>query len=155
VSIKTIATNKKAYHNYFIGEKMEAGLVLLGSEIKSIRNGRVQLGDAYVKSIGGELWLFNAHIARYDASSYLSHEPTRNRKLLLHSKEVKYLTRQIKEKGLTLIPVRIYIKGNLAKLEVGIAKGKKFYDKREAIAKKDAEREIGRVAKKLRMSGGH
>lgn len=147
MSLKTIATNRKAYHNYFIGDSVEAGIALTGSEIKSIRAGRVSLGDAYVKPEGGELWLVNAHIARYESSSYMCHEPKRARKLLLHRKEIKNLTSRIKEKGLTLIPIRLYIKNHLAKVGIALGKGKKFYDKREAIAKRDSDREISRTVK--------
>lgn len=148
MSIKTVATNRKAYHNYFIGDSVEAGIVLTGSEIKSIRAGRMSLGDAYVKPEGGELWLVNAHIARYECSSYMSHEPKRARKLLLHRKEIKNLTSRIKEKGLTLIATRLYIKNHLAKVGIALGKGKKLYDKREAIAKRDSDREISRTVKK-------
>ena len=148
MAIKTVATNRKAYHNYHIGESVEAGIVLAGSEIKSVRNGRVSLGDAYVRPEAGELWLMNAHIARYEASSYLSHEPMRPRKLLLHRKEISNLTSKIKEKGLTMVPTKLYIKGRIAKVEAALAKGKKLYDKRESIARRETERELGRVLKK-------
>ena len=151
MSIKTVATNRKVYHNYHIGDSVEAGIVLTGSEIKSIRNGRVSLGDAYVRPNTGELWLVNAHIARYDASSYQSHEPTRSRKLLMHRKEIKNLISKMSEKGLTLVPTRLYIKGSIAKVEVALAKGKKLYDKRESIARREAEREMGRVVKRHKL----
>ena len=147
MAIKTIATNRKAYHNYHIGESIEAGIVLAGSEIKSIRNGRVSLGDAYVKPEAGELWLLNTHIGRYEASSYLSHEPRRPRKLLLHGKQIDNLTSQVREKGLTLVPLKLYIKGSIAKVEVALAKGKKLYDKRESIIRRETEREMGRAIK--------
>ena len=149
--IKTVATNRKAYHNYYIGESVEAGIALTGSEIKSIRGGRVSLGDAYVKPEGGELWLLNAHIARYEASSYLSHEPMRPRKLLLHRKEIANLSSKIAEKGLTLVPTKLYIKNRLAKVEIALAKGKKLYDKRESITRRETEREIGQIMKKRRL----
>lgn len=148
MAIKNMATNRKAYHRYDIGSKVEAGIALVGTEIKSIRNGRINLGDAYVRPVGGELWLVNAHIGRYESSGYASHEPNRQRKLLLHRKEIDYLIGKIKEKGLTLIPTRLYIKDNLAKLEIALAKGKRLYDKRESIARRHAEREIGRVVKR-------
>ena len=151
MAIKTVATNRKAYHNYLIQDTVEAGIVLTGSEIKSIRAGRVSLGDAYVRPEAGELWLLNAHISRYEASSYLSHEPTRPRKLLLHGKQIDALTTKVLEKGLTLVPLRLYIKGNLAKVEVALAKGKKLYDKRESIIRRETEREIGRVIKRKRL----
>jgi len=150
VAIKTVVTNRKAYHNYHIGESIEAGIVLTGTEIKSIRAGRVSLGDAYVKPEGGELWLLNAHIARYEAGSYMSHEPTRPRKLLLHRKEIDSLAGKIQEKGLTLVPLKLYIKGSIAKLEIAPAKGKKLYDKRETIARRETDREIGRAIKRHR-----
>jgi len=126
---------------------MEAGIVLTGTEIKSIRAGRASLGDAYVRPEGGELWLLNAHIARYEAGSYLSHEPMRPRKLLLHRKEINALTSKLAEKGFTLVPLRLYIKDSVAKVEVALAKGKKLYDKRESIIRREAEREMGRAVK--------
>ncbi len=148
MAIKTIATNRKPYHNYVIGDRVEAGIALTGSEIKSIRAGRVSLGDAYVRPEAGELWLLNAHIARYEASSYLSHEPRRPRKLLLHGKQIDTLTSKVLEKGFTLVPLKLYIKGNIAKVEVALAKGKKLYDKRESIIRRETEREIGRAMKR-------
>lgn len=147
MAVKTIATNRKAYHNYHVLDSLEAGIVLTGTEIKSIRAGRVSLGDAYVKPEGGELWLLNAHIARYEAGSYQSHVPTRPRKLLLHRKEIDSLTSQIVEKGLTLVPLKLYIKGGIAKTEIALAKGKKLYDKRESIARRDSKRKIERALK--------
>ena len=116
VSIKTFATNRKAYHKYIIQDSVEAGIVLTGSEIKSIRAGRVSLGDAYVRPEAGELWLVNAHIARYEASSYLSHEPRRPRKLLLHRKQINNLSSQVLQKGFTLVPLKIYIKGRINRI---------------------------------------
>ena len=151
MAIKTVATNRKAYHNYYIGDSIEAGIALTGSEIKSIRSGRVNLGDAYVRPEGRELWLLNVHIARYEASSYLSHEPTRPRKLLLHRKEIVNLTSKIAEKGLTLVPVKLYIKDSLAKVEIALAKGKKLYDKRESITRRELDREVGRVTKRQKL----
>jgi SsrA-binding protein len=147
MNIKTVATNRKARRDYYIGDSIESGIALTGSEIKSIRGGRVSLGDAYVRPEAGELWLFNAHIARYKASSYMSHEPTRPRKLLLHRKEIDKLTRQVAEKGLALVATRIYLKGNIAKVEVALAKGKKLYDKRESIKRREVERELARATK--------
>jgi len=146
--IKTVATNRKAYHNYHIQERIEAGIVLTGTEIKSIRAGRVSLGDAYVRPEAGELWLVNAHIARYEAGSYLSHEPTRPRKLLLHRKQIDSLASEVLTKGFTLVPLRFYIKDSIAKVEVALAKGKKLYDKRESITRRETEREIGRALKR-------
>ncbi len=144
---KTMVTNRKVYHNYYVGESFEAGIVLTGSEIKSIREGRVSLGDAYVRPEGGELWLYNAHIARYEASSYMGHEPTRPRKLLMHRKEILNLTGKVAERGLTLVATKIYLKGGIAKVEIALAKGKKLYDKREAISRRETERELARAIK--------
>ena len=148
MAIKVVATNRKAYHNYHLEDSVEAGVVLTGSEIKSIRTGRVSLGDAYVRPEAGELWLLNAHIARYEASSYLSHEPTRPRKLLLHRKQIDSLTNKLLERGFTLVPLKLYIKDSIVKVEIALAKGKKLYDKRESIARREAEREIGRAVKR-------
>ncbi len=148
MAIKTVATNRKAYYRYHIGDGVEAGIALTGTEIKSIRAGRVNLGDAYIRPEAGELWLMNAHIARYEAASYLSHEPTRRRKLLLHRKQIDSLTGRVLEKGFTLVPVKLYIKGSIAKVEVALAKGKKLYDKRESIMRRETEREIGRAIKR-------
>jgi len=148
VAIKTVATNRKAYHNYHIQDSIEAGIALTGTEIKSIRAGRVSLGDAYIKPEAGELWLLNAHIARYEASSYLSHVPTRPRKLLLHRKQIDSLSSKVLEKGFTLVPLKLYIKDSIAKVEIALAKGKKLYDKRESIIRRETEREIGRAIKR-------
>jgi SsrA-binding protein len=150
MNIKTIATNRKAHHEYHIMETIEAGIVLTGSEIKSIRAGNVSMGDAYVRSEQGGLWLFNAHIARYDAASYMGHDPIRQRKLLLHKKQIRELTSQTKEKGFTLVPLRLYIKDSYAKLEIALAKGKKLYDKREAITKRETQRNLDRMVKTRR-----
>ena len=145
--IKAVSTNRKAYHDYHLQDNIEAGIALTGTEIKSIRAGRVNLRDAYVRPEGGELWLLNAHIARYEQGSYMSHEPTRPRKLLLHRKQIDNLTSQIQEKGFTLVPLKLYIKDDIAKVEVALAKGKKLYDKRETITRREVEREIGRAIK--------
>ncbi|MBI4285956.1 MAG: SsrA-binding protein SmpB [Chloroflexi bacterium] len=148
MAIKTVATNRKAHFQYFLLETLEAGIALTGTEIKSVRGGRVNINDAYVRPEGGELWLVNAHIARYAPGSYMGHEPTRPRRLLLHRKQINSLTGQVAAKGLTLVPVRLYIKDSLAKVEIALAKGKKLYDKREAIARRDSDREIERATKK-------
>ena len=145
MAIKTIANNRRAYHDYFIGDSFEAGIVLSGTEIKSIRAGQVSLSDAYVKpDAKGELWLENMHIARYAPGSYMSHDPLRRRKLLLHKKEIRNLTAKIAQKGYTLVPTRLYIKDSRAKLEIALARGKKLYNKKEDIAKRDTEREMER-----------
>jgi len=147
VAIKTITTNRKAFHNYHLQDSVEGGIVLTGTEIKSIRAGRVNLVDAYIKPEGGELWLLNAHIARYEASSYMNHEPLRPRKLLLHRKEIDALTRKVAERGLTLVPTRLYIKDSRAKVEVALARGKKLYDKRETLMRRETDREMAREVK--------
>lgn len=151
MDIKTIATNRKARHEYNIMESVEAGIVLTGSEIKSIRAGNVSLGDAYVRPDQGGLWLFNAHVARYDAASYQGHDPVRPRKLLLHKKQIRELVSNVKEKGFTLIPLRLYIKDSYAKLEIALAKGKKLYDKRESINQRETQRKLDRVIKTRRI----
>ena len=148
MSIKVIATNRKAYHNYTILDTFETGIALNGSEIKSIRDNRVSLVQSYVKPENGELWLINAHIARYEAASYMSHEPTRTRKLLMHRRQIADLIARVAEKGLTLLPLRLYLKDSIAKLEIGLARGKKQHDKREAIMERETEREIGRQLRK-------
>ena len=153
MGIKTISTNRRAYRNYHLQDSVEAGIALTGTEIKSIRAGRVNLGDAYVRPEKGELWLQNVHIARYEASSYMSHEPTRPRKLLLHRKQIADLSSKVAEKGFTLIPVRLYLKGSLAKVEVALGKGKRLYDKRETIIRREADREMGRAMKSRKSRG--
>jgi len=144
---RTIAVNRKAYHDYHIQESLEVGIVLKGSEIKSIRAGKVNLRDAYAKPENGELWLYNSHIASYDAASYNTHEPTRPRKLLLHKGEIDSFAGKVAQRGLTLVPLKLYIKHGIAKVELGVAKGKKVYDKREAIARKEVDRKIERALK--------
>jgi SsrA-binding protein len=144
---RTITVNRKAYHDYHIQEMVEVGIVLKGSEIKSIREGKVNLRDAYARPENGELWLYNSHIASYDAASYNTHEPTRPRKLLLHKEEIDSLAGKVTQRGLTLVPLKLYIKHGVAKIELGVAKGKKIYDKREAIARREVGREIERALK--------
>ncbi len=147
---RVITINRKAYHNYHIQESFEAGIALKGSEIKSIRSGKVNLSDAYARPENGELWLHNSHIASYDAASYNTHEPVRPRKLLLHRKEIDTLASKVVQKGLTLVPLKLYIKHGVAKLELGVGRGKKVYDKREAIARRDTDREMERAMKHRR-----
>lgn len=147
---RTITVNRKAYHDYVIGDTYEAGIVLLGSEIKSIRAGRVNLKDAYARVENGELWLLNCHVSPYDAASRYGHEPDRMRKLLVHRKEIAELESLTKQKGLTLVPVRLYIKAGKAKVLLGVARGKKLYDKRDAIAQRDQDREMDRALKQRR-----
>ena len=144
---KVLATNRKAYHDYHIEETHETGVVLTGTEIKSVRAGSVNLRDSYAQVRNGELWLMNVHIAPYEPASRQNVDPYRDRKLLMHRKEIMRLFGRAQEKGLTLIPLRMYLKKNKAKIEIGLARGKKQYDKREAIAKRDSAREIDRAVK--------
>ena len=143
---KVVATNRKAAHEYFLLERYEAGITLLGSEIKSIRAGQISLAEAYVQIDGREAWLMDAHVAPYEHSGIFNHEPRRPRKLLLNRNEIHRLWNDVRKKGVTVIPTRVYIKNGLAKVEIAVAKGKKNYDKRQTIAKRDAEREIERQA---------
>ena len=147
----TISVNRKAFHDYFIEEEYEAGIVLSGSEIKSVRAGRVNLRGAYARIENGEAWLFDAHISPYEQSGmYFNHEPTRPRKLLLHRREISRLLGKLEAKGLTLVPLDIHLKGRRAKIKLGLARGKKLYDKREATAERDANRQLERVVKERR-----
>jgi SsrA-binding protein len=147
MSIKVVSTNRKARHDYFILETYEAGIVLRGSEIKSIRGGQISLTQAYVTIEKQEAWLVNAYIAPYDEASRFNHDPVRSRKLLLHGSEIRRLGNKIRQKGATVVPLRVYIKDGLAKVEIAVAKGKKQYDKRAEIAKRDAKRELERRQK--------
>lgn len=143
---KTLAVNRQARHDYFIVETLEAGLALTGTEIKSVRAGRLNLRDAYARVDDGELWLIGMHISPYEhAGGHFQHDPTRPRKLLLHKRQIAYLASQLGQKGLTLVPLRLYLKRGRAKLELGLAKGKKLYDKRDSLAERDARREIERT----------
>lgn len=144
MDVKVVATNRKARFEYFLLEHYEAGLALQGSEIKSIRAGQVSLAEAYVRVEGREAWLMEAHIAPYMQANRYNHEPKRPRRLLLHSKEIRELWDAVRQKGVTIVPTRVYLKEGRAKLEIAIAKGKKLYDKREVIARREAEREIER-----------
>jgi len=141
---KVVATNRRARHEYFILETYEAGIALQGSEIKSVRAGQISLAEAYVHIDGHEAWLEDAHIAPYEQASIFNHEPRRPRKLLLHSKEIHKLWNTVRQKGVTIIPLSVYIKDGRAKVEIAVAKGKKLYDKRAEIAKRDTKREIER-----------
>lgn len=147
MTVKVVATNRKAFHEYFISDTFEAGVALVGSEIKSIRAGRVSLQDGYVAFEQGEAWLVNIHIAQYDPASRQNHDPKRRRKLLLHRREIDRLAGKVQEKGFTVIPTRLYLKDGRAKVEIGLAKGKRLYDKREAIAKRDSQRQVDRALK--------
>ena len=145
--IKVVATNRKAGRDYHLEDRHEAGLVLTGTEVKSVRAGRINLSDGYVQPRDGELWLVNVHIAPYDPSGRYGHEPRRSRKLLLHRREIDRLTARIQERGYTIVPTRVYLKEGRAKVEIALARGKRKYDKREAIAKRDAERDVERALK--------
>lgn len=143
--IKPVASNRKAFHDYEILEKLEAGISLTGTEIKSIRAGGAHIREAYARPLAGELWLYGAHIAPYAAGGYVNHEPTRPRRLLLHRKQIRDLAGQMAEKGLTLVPLSMYLKDGMAKVELGLGKGRKQYDKRQAIAKRESDREMQRA----------
>ena len=144
MEVKTVATNRKARFEYQLLDTFEAGLVLKGTEIKSVRRGQISLQEAYVRTDGKQAWLVGAHIAPYEHASAFQHDPDREKKLLLNKREIRELYDALRIKGLTIIPVRVYLKGGRAKVEIAIAKGKKKYDKREAIKKRDFEREESR-----------
>jgi SsrA-binding protein len=143
--VKLVVRNRKARHDYEIFDTFEAGLVLVGSEVKSLRAGKVTISDAYAAPRATEMFLLNLHIAAYEKATVEPHEPLRPRKLLLHKRQIQRLVGRIQERGLTLIPLRIYFKEGKAKVELGLARGKRKYDKREAIAKRDARRDMDRV----------
>jgi SsrA-binding protein len=144
----TITTNRQAFHDYFVEDSLEAGIVLTGTEIKSIRDGKVNLRGAFARVRNGELWLEGMHIAPYEQGTYMNHEPMRMRKLLVHQRQLQHLMSQVQVKGLTLIPLKLYFKGSLVKVQVGVCRGKKLYDKREDIAKRDVERDIARAMRR-------
>jgi SsrA-binding protein len=144
---KTVAQNKKANHDYFIEETFEAGIVLQGTEIKSVRNGKVQLRDAFVRIRNNEAWISNMHISPYEQGNRFNHDPIRSRKLLLHKRQISQLIGTIKEQGMTIVPIKMYMKDGYAKVLIGIGKGKKNYDKREDLKKKEAKREVERAFK--------
>lgn len=141
---RTITVNRRAFHDYEILEKFEAGLVLTGTEIKSVRGGRVDLRDAYARSQDGELWLVNAHISPYDPASIYNHDPRRPRKLLLHRQQIAEITAEVAQKGLTAVALRVYLRNHVAKVELGLARGKRQYDKRRSII----ERELDMAARR-------
>jgi len=147
MAVKQVAVNKKAWHDYEVLKQLEAGLALLGSEIKSIREGRVQIREAYARPEDGEFWLIGAHISQYAPAGNTGHEPTRKRKLLLHKSQIRELSRAILEQGLTVVPLRLYLKDGIAKVEIALVRGKKRHDKRASIAKRDAEREMARAVR--------
>ncbi|HEY0756816.1 MAG TPA: SsrA-binding protein SmpB [Ktedonobacteraceae bacterium] len=146
-AFKMISVNRQAYHDYTIEQVFEAGIALLGTEIKSIRDGKANLRSSYALIRNEEIWLENMHIAVYDFGNRFNHEPLRRRKLLMHRREIRQLEHKVATKGLTLIPLKLYLKGGRAKVELGLARGKKLYDKREAIAERDVKREMERIAR--------
>ena len=150
MSFRTIATNRKAYHDYFLSDEQEAGIALTGTEIKSVREGRVNLRDSYVQIRGGQAWLMNVHIAPYPQGNRANPDPRRDRKLLLHKREILRLQAAVQEKGLTIVTLQMYMKDNRAKVEIALAKGKKLYDKREALAKKETQRLVEQELKDRR-----
>ncbi len=153
VGPRTVATNRKARHEYFIEETFEAGIALTGTEIKSVRLGKVNLRDSYARVQNGEVLLYNMHVSPYDQGNIWNHEPTRTRKLLLHRKEIGRLAEQSQAQGLTLVPLRMYAKRGHAKVEIAVARGKRQYDKRVAIAEREMKRELDRVVKEA-FAGG-
>ena len=147
---KVVATNRKAYHEYEVVETLEVGIVLTGTEIKSVRAGKVSLVDGFAVIRNDEVWLLNVHIAPYDFATRENHEPRRERKLLLHRSEIYRFLGKVAERGWTLTPLRLYLRDNRAKVELGLVRGKKLYDKRDAIAKRDADRDLERTLKEYR-----
>ena len=145
---RDVAVNRRAYHDYFVDEKYEAGIMLTGTEVKSVRAGRCNLRDGFVRIDGREAWLENVHISPYAQANVMNHDPMRPRKLLLHRRQIATLIGKVRQKGYTLIPLRVYFSRNHAKVEVGLARGKREYDKREAIAERDAKREIARAMRR-------
>jgi SsrA-binding protein len=143
-NVKIVATNRKAGFEYFLFERFEAGLALKGSEIKSIRSGQISLAESYIRVDEDQAWLIEAHIAPYIQANRFNHDPKRPRRLLLHHKEIREMWDAVRQKGVTIVPIRVYLKNGRAKIEIAIAKGKKLHDKREAIARRDAEREMDR-----------
>jgi SsrA-binding protein len=145
--IKQVAANRKALHDYTIEDTYEAGVALTGTEIKSLRAGRVSLRDGYVQIRNGEAWLLNVHISPYDFGNRENHEPRRERKLLLHRQEIRKLQSKVAERGWTIVPLRMYLKEGRAKIEVALARGKRLYDKRDAVAERDMDRDLRRTLK--------
>lgn len=146
--MKIVCQNRKAYHDYTIEETLEAGIQLLGTEVKSLREGKANLKDSYIMIKNGEAFLFNCHISQYSHGNIMNHEPLRTRKILLHRKEIEWLKGKVQQKGITLIPLKIYFKGPYAKVEIGLAKGKRQFEKREAIKEREAKKAIERAMKK-------
>jgi SsrA-binding protein len=141
---KLVASNRKAFHDFFIDETYEAGIALVGTEVKSLREGRINLRDSYAEVKDGELFLVGVHISPYEQGNIWNHDPLRRRKLLLHKDEIRRLTGKVNERGYTIVPTRVYFKGSRAKVEIGLARGKRLYDKRSDLAKREADREVER-----------
>ena len=152
-NFKTIAENRKARHDYFVLEALETGIELVGTEVKSIRTGSVNLKDSWVDIVNGELMVLGMHISPYEKGNIFNRDPVRPRRLLAHKKEIRRLAAEIKQNGLTLIPLKLYFKGSRVKVEVGLCRGKKLYDKRESAARRDAKREIDRAMKTQSRAG--
>lgn len=146
-AVKLIANNKKAYHDYFIEETFEAGIALHGTEVKSLRMGKCSVKESFVRIEKGEVYVYNMHISPYEKGNIFNKDPLRTRKLLLHKSEIRKMTGAIAQKGYTIVPLKVYLKGSLVKVEIGLARGKKLYDKRQDIAKKDLRRETERQFK--------
>lgn len=151
-TIKSVSRNRKALHNYFVDEEYECGVVLLGSEVKSLRDGRLQLKDAYARFEKNELWLVSAHISPYPQATHVNHEPERERKLLMHRRELNRLRNKVETTGYTLIPLEVYFSGANVKVRLGLCRGKKLFDKRESVKKREAAREIARETQDARRT---
>lgn len=143
--IKIVSENRKAFHDYFIDDRVEAGIILTGTEIKSIRNGKVNLKDSYARIKNGEVWVYQMHISPYEQGNRYNHDPLRPRKLLLHSSEINKLVGKIQLQGLTLLPIKMYLKNGMAKVELAVGQGKKNYDKRQVLAEREGKRDIERA----------
>lgn len=150
VRYKTVAENRRARHEFEIVDVFEAGIVLAGTEVKSMRQGRANLADAFARVDDGEMWLYNCHISPYDHGNRFNHDPIRKRKLLMHGRDILKLKSRMQEKGLTIVPLKLYFKGNWAKVDIALARGKQLYDKREDISKRDTKRQLERVIKQSR-----
>jgi len=153
-TVKILSDNRQAGHNYFLMERFEAGIVLTGTEVKAAKDGKIQLKEAYAAVVGNEAWLINAHISEYSHGNRENHPPIRNRKLLLHRKEIGRLTGKVAERGLTLIPLRLYFKHGRAKVELGLGRGKKLHDKRATLRERDQRREMDQAARTVTRAGG-
>lgn len=150
--IKVVSENRKAFHDYFIDDRVEAGIILTGTEIKSIRNGKVNLKDSYARIKDGEIWVYQMHISTYEQGNRFNHDPLRPRKLLLHRTEINKLVGKIQLQGLTLLPIKMYLKNGMAKVELAVGQGKKNYDKRQVLAEREGKRDIERALRERNKS---